>query len=87
VPLSESNDLQTHDQRVFQEWSELRKIMLTTRGQMPTPVVTPGKFIYAVHEMAKIKGRDIFTGWAQNDLPEFLLQSTIEPESRFAVAL
>ena len=40
---------------------------------IPTPVVTPGKFVGTIHDVARKKGRDIFTGWAQNDLPEFLL--------------
>lgn len=44
-----------------------------TRGKMTNVVVTPGKFVKAIHDIAKIKGRDLFTGWAQNDLPEFLL--------------
>lgn len=71
VPLPD--DCQTNEQRVFRDWRELRTFMMGARGQMTNPVVTPGKFIHTVHEVAKIKGRDIFTGWAQNDLPEFLL--------------
>jgi ubiquitin carboxyl-terminal hydrolase 8 len=33
----------------------------------------PGKFVTAVHQVARHKDKDIFTGFAQNDLPEFLL--------------
>lgn len=58
---------------VFQEWRELRNFMLGARGQVPNPVVTPGKFVRTIHDVARKKGRELFTGWAQNDLPEFLL--------------
>jgi ubiquitin carboxyl-terminal hydrolase 8 len=47
--------------------------MNQTRGQMTNPIATPGKFVKTIHNVAIMKGRDIFTGWAQNDLPEFLL--------------
>ena len=50
------------------EWINLRNIMWSQDG-----VVSPNRFVYNVQEVAKIKDRDIFTGWAQNDLPEFLL--------------
>jgi len=36
-------------------------------------IVSPGKFIKTIQTLAKIKGVDIFTGYSQNDLPEFLL--------------
>ena len=63
----------TYDHVVFQEWRELRNLMMDARGQMSNPVATPGKFVKIIHDVARIKGRDLFTGWAQNDLPEFLL--------------
>ena len=47
--------------------------MFYARGKVPHPVVTPGKFVKTIHEVATMKGRELFTGWAQNDLPEFLL--------------
>jgi len=61
------------DRQVFSEWRELRDLMLEVRGKMTNPAATPGKFVKSIHDVAKIKGRDLFTGWAQNDLPEFLL--------------
>jgi len=48
-------------------------MMLDVRGKMPSPVATPVKFVKMIHDIARIKGRDLFTGWAQNDLTEFLL--------------
>ena len=63
----------TDDGSVFQEWRELRNLMMGARGQVPKPVATPGKFVKTIHDVARTKGRELFTGWAQNDLPEFLL--------------
>jgi ubiquitin C-terminal hydrolase len=69
VPLNKT----TNDCNVFYDWRELRDFMMDARRKMPAPVVTPGKFVKTIHDAAQIKGRDLFTGWAQNDLPEFLL--------------
>jgi ubiquitin C-terminal hydrolase len=56
------------DSNILNEWNDLRKTMWSGNG-----VVSPNKFVHNVHDIAKIKGKDIFTGWAQNDMPEFLL--------------
>jgi len=50
------------------EWDELRQILWTNNC-----VVSPGKFLDTIQKVAKIKGQDLFTGYSQNDLPEFLL--------------
>jgi ubiquitin carboxyl-terminal hydrolase 8 len=50
------------------EWNDLRNVMWSGNG-----VVTPKKFVYNVQKIAQEKDKDIFTGWAQNDMPEFLL--------------
>jgi ubiquitin C-terminal hydrolase len=36
-------------------------------------VVSPNKFVLNIQQIARRKNNDIFTGWAQNDMPEFLL--------------
>jgi ubiquitin carboxyl-terminal hydrolase 8 len=56
------------DSNILIEWNDLRDVMWSGNG-----VVSPNKFVHNVHKIAKIKGRDIFTGWVQNDMPEFLL--------------
>lgn len=62
------------DHRVFCEWRELLDFIKNARGdQIPNQIVSPGKFVKTIHEIASKKGRELFTGWAQNDLPEFLL--------------
>ena len=50
------------------EWDELRHLL----WKEPC-IVSPGKFFKTIQKLAQIKGIDIFTGFAQNDLPEFLL--------------
>lgn len=66
----DENKIKTNvlDSNILCEWNDLRNTMWSGNG-----VVSPHKFVNNVHEIAKVKGRDIFTGWAQNDMPEFLL--------------
>jgi ubiquitin C-terminal hydrolase len=56
------------DTIITQEWNDLRDVIWKNNG-----VITPQKFVMNIHKVAKIKNRDIFTGWSQNDMPEFLL--------------
>jgi len=56
------------DSALLIEWDELRKMMWKENC-----IIAPVKFINTVHKIASIKKIDIFTGYAQNDLPEFLL--------------
>jgi ubiquitin C-terminal hydrolase len=53
---------------LLMEWDDLRKILWNENC-----VVSPGKFLKTVQKVAKIKQIDIFTGYSQNDAPEFLL--------------
>jgi ubiquitin carboxyl-terminal hydrolase 8 len=50
------------------EWVELQELMWKTNG-----VISPNKFLHHLQHLAKVKNKEIFTGWAQNDMPEFLL--------------
>ena len=56
------------DTIILNEWNDLRQIMWSGNG-----IIAPRKFVYKVQQIAKEKGRDLFTGYAQNDMPEFLL--------------
>jgi ubiquitin carboxyl-terminal hydrolase 8 len=56
------------DSEILKEWDDLRCSMWENNG-----IISPNKFVYNVHRIAKIKNREIFTGWSQNDMPEFLL--------------
>ena len=49
------------------EWDNLRKMMWSENC-----TISPGGFVGAVQKVARIKDRTIFTGFAQNDLTEFL---------------
>jgi ubiquitin carboxyl-terminal hydrolase 2/21 len=57
-----------YDSVLLIEWDNLRKNLWKENS-----VVSPGKFIKTVQKLAHIKQRDLFTGYEQNDLPEFLI--------------
>lgn len=50
------------------EWDKLRKLMWSDNC-----TIAPWGFVKAVQKVAASKGRDLFTGHAQNDVQEFLL--------------
>ena len=56
------------DSLLLVEWDKLRELMWSENC-----TIQPGGFINNVQKVAKMKDKDLFTGWAQNDLPEFLL--------------
>lgn len=56
------------DSALLLEWDNLRKLLWAENC-----IVKPGKFIQTVQKMAHIKGADLFTGYSQNDLPEFFI--------------
>jgi len=56
------------DSSILREWNELRYLIWTNNG-----IIAPNKFVYEVHKLAAEQEKDIFTGWAQNDITEFLL--------------
>ena len=56
------------DSILLVEWDELRKILWNTNC-----IVSPAKFIRIVQQVSESKDIDMFTGFNQNDLPEFLI--------------
>ena len=60
---------QNSDRFLLMEWLELRNLMWSKDGC----VVAPKKFLSFLHVTARKRKKDIFTGYAQNDLPEFIL--------------
>ena len=56
------------DYLLLKEWLDLQGLMWSKNC-----IISPARFVKTVQEVAKQKGKDIFTGNAQNDLPEFLL--------------
>jgi len=52
---------------VLMEWDKLRLMVWSENC-----IISPGGFLTSVQKVAKIKGKHLFTGFAQNDLPEFL---------------
>ena len=66
--LSDKNNKLYSSALLTNEWVELKNLMWSKNC-----VISPGKFVKNVQKIAMEKDRDIFTGYAQNDLPEFLL--------------
>jgi ubiquitin carboxyl-terminal hydrolase 8 len=56
------------DSALIIEWDNLRQMLWNANC-----VISPGKFIKTIQKIAQVKEKDIFTGYSQNDLPEFLL--------------
>ena len=57
-----------YDSTLLLEWDELRKLLWSENC-----IISPTKFVSTVQKLARIKDRDLFTGFSQNDLPEFLI--------------
>jgi len=56
------------DSMILVEWDNLRQMLWNNNC-----VISPGKFIKTIQYVSTKKGIDVFTGYSQNDLPEFLL--------------
>ena len=63
-----NNLLSLPDNIIINEWIDLRNVMWSQNG-----IVSPKRFVHNIQQLAEKKDRELFTGWAQNDLPEFLL--------------
>lgn len=59
---------QIADSVIILEWDKLRNLLWNINC-----VIAPYGFIKSIKKIASIKNRDIFTGYSQNDLQEFLL--------------
>ena len=57
-----------YDSALLLEWDELRNLLWKENC-----IVSPFKFVKTVQKLARLKGQDMFTGFNQNDLPEFLI--------------
>ena len=53
---------------ILSEWNDLRHMMWRKDA-----IVSPNRFVANVQRIARQRGKDLFTGWSQNDMPEFLL--------------
>ena len=53
---------------ILYEWKQLKDLMWTSNC-----VISPNRFISTIQHIAQVKHRELFTGYAQNDLPEFLI--------------
>ena len=53
---------------ILLEWDKLRNLLWSENC-----IISPGGFLSSVQKVAKIKDKSIFTGFAQNDLTEFVI--------------
>lgn len=56
------------DGALLLEWNDLRRVLWNENC-----IISPNRFVKAVQKVAHVKKCDLFTGYDQNDLPEFLL--------------
>ena len=57
-----------YDSALLIEWDNLRQILWNENC-----IVSPGRFIKTIQKVAHLKKMEIFTGYSQNDVSEFLL--------------
>ena len=57
-----------NESKIYTEWNSLRNMMWSENC-----TIAPYGFVKSVQEIAKTKGYEMFTGFAQNDVFEFLL--------------
>jgi ubiquitin carboxyl-terminal hydrolase 2/21 len=57
-----------YESALLLEWDELRKLLWSKNC-----IVSPNKFLKIIQIIAGKKNMELFTGYSQNDLPEFLL--------------
>ena len=66
--LIERNNRYHKDGTLLKEYYELHKLMW-----QKDCIVSPKRFLSCVQETAKKTNMSLFTGYAQNDLPEFIM--------------
>jgi ubiquitin C-terminal hydrolase len=63
-----------YDSALMIEWDNLRKLLWNENNNNSVPnVLSPNRFLKVIQAVASTKGIEMFTGFAQNDVPEFLL--------------
>jgi ubiquitin C-terminal hydrolase len=62
------NIKENDDAEILKQWVELTDVMLKANS-----IISPNKFVHNVHRISMLKNKELFTGFTQNDMPEFLL--------------
>jgi ubiquitin carboxyl-terminal hydrolase 8 len=60
---------ETIESYIYKEW----KLWRQNINDPSISIISPNSFIHTIHQIAQHKNRILFTGFAQNDMPEFLL--------------
>jgi len=61
------------DKALLHAWTRLQNAIQNTDPDIPSAVLNPAPFIQIVHYVASSKRHEMFSGWGQNDMSEFLL--------------
>lgn len=61
------------DDELLRAWTHLQNGIATINQPDATIIVNPATFVKTVHVVAMQKRREMFSGWGQNDMSEFLL--------------
>ena len=56
------------DSLLLLEWKKLKDLMWSKNC-----IISPNRFIQCIQKISKTKNLELFSGYAQNDLPEFLM--------------
>lgn len=65
----EEESKETIESNIYKEW----KLWKQNVNDSNITIISPNSFIITIHQIAEQKNRMLFTGFAQNDMPEFLL--------------
>merc|ERR1711871_85668 len=61
-------NITNEDELLTNEYNELINLMWKDNGK-----ISPNRFLHFLYKVAISKDKEIFTGYSQNDMPEFLL--------------
>ena len=67
-PSTTTTKMKKEELKFVREWVDLQSMLWSNNEG----AVSPGRFVSSVQNLARIKNCELFTGWAQNDMPEFL---------------
>ena len=68
INIINNNSILNDNNLILQEWKSLKDLMWSKNC-----VISPNRFLNAIQHISTIKDRELFSGYAQNDLPEFLI--------------
>ena len=68
INVINTNNIVNDNNLILQEWKSLKDLMWSNNC-----IISPNRFLSAIQHISRIKDCELFSGYAQNDLPEFLI--------------